>query len=62
MKSVFDIEVKNNHHYIMENGIVSHNIGPIYVASMLLVMGKRKLKEDEEGNKVMEVLGQILNV
>lgn len=54
---VYDIEVKNNHHYILENGVVSHNSGPIYAASILLVMGKRKLKEDEEGNKVSEVLG-----
>lgn len=36
---------------------VSGGAGPIYAASILLVMGKRKLKEDEEGNKVSEVLG-----
>lgn len=39
-KPVYDIEVKNNHHYILENGVVSHNSGPIYAASILLVMEK----------------------
>lgn len=29
----------------------------MYASSILLVLGKRKLKEDEEGNKVSEVLG-----
>lgn len=37
--------------------VVSGGSGPTYAASVLLVMGKRKLKEDEDGNKVSEVLG-----
>lgn len=56
-KPVYDIEVENNHHYFLENGIVSHNSGFVYASSMLVLMQKLKLKEDEDGNKVSEVRG-----
>lgn len=56
-EDVFDIEVENEHHYILENGVVSHNSGPIFAASIVALMNKFKLKEDEDGNKVKEVLG-----
>lgn len=54
--------VCTNHTYASQNmfdpdPVVSGGAGPIYAASILLVMGKLKLKEDEEGNKVSEVLG-----
>lgn len=41
---------------------VSGGSGPIYAASILLVMGKLKLKEDDEGNKVSDVLGIRSNI
>ncbi len=56
-EKVYDIEVENEHHYILENGIVSHNSGPIFAASMLVAIKKGKLKEDEDGNKVTDVFG-----
>lgn len=51
-----------NHSYASQDmfnpdPVVSGGAGPIYAASILLVMGKLKLKEDEEGNKVSEVRG-----
>jgi recA bacterial DNA recombination protein len=57
IKPVFDIEVENEHHYILENGTISHNSGPIFAASIVVSMNKLKLKEDEDGNKISEVLG-----
>lgn len=54
---VFDIQVENAHHYILDNGVVSHNSGFVYASSIVVAMKKLKLKEDEDGNKVSEVLG-----
>lgn len=56
-KDVFDIEVDTDHHYLLENGVVSHNSGPIYASSIVVAMRKLKLKEDEDGNKISEVRG-----
>jgi hypothetical protein len=57
VKDVFDIEVDTDHHYLLENGVVSHNSGPVYASSIVLAMRKLKLKEDDMGNKVTEVRG-----
>lgn len=56
-RDVFDIEVHDDEHYILENGVVSHNSGVIFAASIVVTLQKRKLKEDEDGNKVKEVNG-----
>ena len=57
VKDVYDIEVHTDHHYLLENGVISHNSGPIYAASIVVAMKKMKLKEDEDGNKTSEVMG-----
>ena len=57
VKHVYDIEVDTDHHYLLENGIVSHNSGPIYASSIVIAMRKLKLKEDEDGNKTSEISG-----
>ena len=44
-------------HYILSNGVVSHNSGPIFASSMVIGMKKGKLKEDEEGRKTTTVQG-----
>jgi hypothetical protein len=54
---VYDIEVENAHHYILEDGTVSHNSGFIYASSIVVAMKKMKLKEDAEGNKIAAVKG-----
>ena len=54
---VYDISVKEAESYILQNGILSHNSGPTYAASIVVVLQKRKLKEDEAGNKISEVAG-----
>lgn len=56
-KAVYDIQVRDEHSYILENGSISHNSGFIYASSIVVAMKKLKLKEDEEGNKVSEVRG-----
>ena len=57
VKDVYDIEVDTDHHYLLENGVISHNSGPVYASSIVLAMRKLKLKEDEDGNKTSEVHG-----
>ena len=57
IKPVYDISVPGAHHYLLDSGVVSHNSGFIYAASIVIAMQKFKLKEDEDGNKVAEVRG-----
>lgn len=56
-KPVFDIEVAGDNHYLVGDGVVSHNSGFIFAASVIVSMNKRKLKEDADGNKITEVAG-----
>lgn len=59
--STYDITVKDSHHYILHDGTISHNTqdlfsqtvsgggtGPEYAASIILFLGKAKLKEGTE--------------
>jgi hypothetical protein len=53
---VYDIAVEDSH-YILENGVVSHNSTQLYAASIVVGIQKFKLKEDEDGNKTTDVKG-----
>lgn len=53
---VYDITVDDQHHYILENGVVSHNSGLKYAASTIAMLGKRKEKDGQE------VIGNIIKV
>lgn len=55
-KTVHDISVNDEHHYILEGGIVSHNSGLKYAASTIAMLSKRK---EKDGN---EVIGNIIHV
>ena len=57
VQTVHDICVPGPHHYILENGVVSHNSGFVYASSIVVAMRKLKLKEDADGNKVSDVRG-----
>lgn len=57
LTNVYDISVKDDKHYILGNNLISHNSGPVYAASIVVVLQKRKLKEDENGVKISEVTG-----
>ncbi len=45
---VYDIEVEDAHHYILENGLVSHNSGPAYANSCTLELTKAQLKRGDD--------------
>ena len=47
-KEVHDICIENASHYILEDGIISHNTGAIYNASTILMLSKAKLKEEKD--------------
>lgn len=44
-EKVFDIEVEDAHHYILENGVITHNSGLGYLASQVLFLSKSKEKD-----------------
>lgn len=45
---VYDIMVEEAEHYILENGIVSHNSGLKYAANWMWIIGKSQEKENNE--------------
>jgi hypothetical protein len=45
---VHDISVKDVEHYILDDGIISHNSGAIYNASIILEFAKAGLKENDK--------------
>jgi len=46
--NVHDISVDEAEHYILENGVVSHNSGLIYSANQAFIIGKSQEKEGTE--------------
>ena len=42
---VHDLTVEDAQHYISENGVINHNTGPEYAASIVLFLGKAQLKD-----------------
>lgn len=47
---VRDITVADAHHYVMENGVVTHNTGLYYSADNIFIIGRR---QDKEGDELM---------
>lgn len=46
---VYDISVKDAEHYILKNGVVTHNTGIILSANTALIMSRKKGDKDEQG-------------
>jgi hypothetical protein len=42
---VYDIQVSNSRHYVLENGVITHNTGLEYAASTIIFLSKKKDKE-----------------
>jgi hypothetical protein len=42
---VFDIMVEAAHHYILDNGVITHNSGLEYAASTIVFLSKKKDKD-----------------
>ena len=53
---VHDLTVKDAQHYISENGVINHNTGPEYAASIVLMLNKAQLK-----NTNKEKVGVVVN-
>ena len=47
-KEVYDLSVAGVEHYVLENGIVTHNTGPMYSADTVFIIGKRQIKDGTE--------------
>jgi hypothetical protein len=45
---VYDFTVDGAHHYILENGVITHNSGLEYAASTIIFLSKKKDKTDNE--------------
>lgn len=54
-KQVYDIEVEDVKHYILENGIISHNSGSKYASSITVSLTKAKEKDGDE------VIGSVIS-
>lgn len=47
-KEVYDLSVADVEHYVLENGIVTHNTGPMYSADTVFIIGKRQIKDGSD--------------
>jgi hypothetical protein len=45
---VFDISVKDEQHYVLENGVVTHNSGPLLSANNVYFIGRSQEKDGTE--------------
>lgn len=48
IEPVYDFTVDVAHHYILENGVITHNSGLEYAASTIVFLSKKKDKTDNE--------------
>jgi len=55
-EKVYDITVEEQHHYILENGVVTHNSGLKYAASTIAMLSKKKEKDGDQ------VVGNIIKI
>jgi len=44
-KPVYDISVQGAEHYVLENGVVTHNTGVMYSSDMVWIIGRSQEKE-----------------
>ena len=54
-RPVYDIEVADVNHYILANGVVSHNSGSKYAASIIVSLTKAQEKDGDE------VIGSVIS-
>lgn len=47
-RKVYDISVKDVEHYVLENGVVTHNTGSYYSADNIFILGRQQEKEGTE--------------
>lgn len=44
-RKVFDLSVKDAEHYVLENGVVTHNTGSYYSADAIWILGRQQDKD-----------------
>lgn len=47
-KKVYDLSVDVVQHYVLENGVVSHNTGPMYSSDTVIILGKQQEKDGKD--------------
>ena len=47
-KRVFDITVADNHQYVLENGVITHNTGIYLSADNIFILGRQQEKDGTE--------------
>ena len=47
-KPVYDLSVAEAQHYILENGVVTHNTGPMYSADTVWILGRQQDKDGKD--------------
>jgi hypothetical protein len=47
-QKVYDISVKDAEHYVLENGVVTHNTGSYYSADNIFILGRQQEKDGSE--------------
>lgn len=47
-KKVYDISVENEHNYILENGVITHNSGILYSSDTVILITKSQDKRNNE--------------
>jgi len=47
-RDVYDISVKDAEHYVLENGVVTHNTGGMYSSSNVFMLGRAQDKDGTE--------------
>lgn len=58
---VYDITVKNAHHYILDNGVITHNSGLEYAASTIIYLSKKKDKDKSDNSVTGAIITANLN-
>lgn len=57
IEPVYDFTVEAAHHYILENGVITHNSGLEYAASTIIFLSKKKDKQlDDDGGRTGAVI------
>ena len=47
-RKVYDLSVKEAEHYVLENGVVTHNTGSYYSADNIFILGRQQEKDGAE--------------
>ena len=47
-KKVYDLSVADAEHYVLENGVVTHNTGSYYAADNIYILGRQQEKDGSE--------------